>query len=128
MLVVTFVLLIACANVGNLLLVRSSARRHEMSVRLAVGAGRGRLWKQLLTEGLVFSPFRAMGGLRAANLCRHLLVLLFPTRAGVQMHLPGELDSARPRVERLVSPLLTTVLLGASSPPRKRAKSIWPTP
>jgi predicted permease len=90
--VVVFVLLITCANVGNLLLVRSFARRHEMTVRLAIGAGRGRLLKQLLTEGLILSAFGAAGGLLVAHWCRHALVLLFPARAGVAMHLPGEID------------------------------------
>jgi len=90
--VVVFVLLIACANVGNLLLVRSFARRHEMTVRLAIGAGRGRLLKQLFTEGLILSAFGAAGGLLVAHWCRHALVLLFPARGGVAMHLPGEID------------------------------------
>ncbi len=90
--VVVFVLLIGCANVGNLLLVRSFARRHEMTVRLAIGAGRGRLLKQLLTEGLILSAFGAAGGLLVAYWCRHALVLLFPARGGVAMHLPGEID------------------------------------
>jgi macrolide transport system ATP-binding/permease protein len=90
--VVAFVLLIACANVGNLLLVRSFARRHEMTVRLAIGAGRGRLLKQLFTEGLILSAFGALGGLLVAYWCRHALVLLFPARGGVAMHLPGEID------------------------------------
>src|ERR1700674_1841754 len=90
--VVAFVLLIACANVGNLLLVRSFARHHEMSVRLAIGAGRGRLLRQLLTEGLILSALGAAGGLLVAHWCRHALVLLLPARSGIAMHLPGEID------------------------------------
>jgi macrolide transport system ATP-binding/permease protein len=87
--VVMFVLLIVCANVGNLLLVRSFARRHEMTVRLAVGAGRGRLLRQLVTEGLLLSAGGAVGGMLVAYWCRHALVLLFP---GDVMYLPGQID------------------------------------
>jgi macrolide transport system ATP-binding/permease protein len=109
--VVVFVLLIACANVGNLLLVRSFARRHEMTVRLAIGAGRGRIVKQLFTEALILSAFGAAGGLLVAHWCRHALVLLFPARGGVAMHLPGEIDWRVLLLSAGVC-LLTTLLLG----------------
>ena len=88
---VIFVLLIACANVGNLLIVRFFARRHEMILRLAVGAARHRLVRQLLTEGLILSAFGAAGGLLVAYWCRHALVLFFP-RTGAVPYLPGEID------------------------------------
>jgi predicted permease len=90
--VVLSVLVIACANVGNPLLVRAFARQQEMTIRLSVGAGRGRLVKQLLTEGLILSAFAAAGGIVVADWLRDALALLTPPRGGVLLRLPGALD------------------------------------
>ncbi len=87
-----FVLLIACANVGSLLLVRSLARRHEITVRLAIGSRRGRLLRQLLTEGLILSTIGGAAGLLVGYLCRNLLVVFFPSSSVIATNLSGEID------------------------------------
>lgn len=93
MALVAVVLLIVCANIANLLLARSMTRRKEMAVRLAIGAGRGRLIRQAVTEsGLLAVLGAIVGTVSAIWLTRILLLFLPEGEAGfLRFHLDGRM-------------------------------------
>jgi putative ABC transport system permease protein len=107
---VSFVLLIACVNVANLQMARLTARRGELSVRMALGAGRRRIVRQLLTEAVVLSLLGASLGVLLAQLAIHLTLPLVP-----QMALPrvgGIMIDARVMAFCLGLSLVATLLIG----------------
>jgi len=79
--VTAFVLLIACANIANLLLARGAGRAGEMAIRLSIGAGRGQLVRQLLGESLLLAIFGGLGGLVVAQWTLNLMAALLPAQA-----------------------------------------------
>ena len=114
---VGLVLLVACANVANMLLARASGRQREIGIRLAIGAGRGRLIRQLLTESVVLSLLGAVAGVGlAAGLLK--IVSTLPVPVPVPLSLALHLDA---RVLLFATTVATLAGLVAGIAPALRA-------
>jgi len=106
---VGLVLLIACANFANLLMMRAVAERQELVIRAALGAGRGRLIRKTLTESLLLSVFGGLAGLLFAKWGTSLLLALRPEELA---RLSGIHMDTRVLLFVLVSSVLTGVVFG----------------
>jgi len=113
MVVVGLVLLIACANLTNLLMARATGRTKEIAVRLALGAGRGRLVRQLLAESMLLTIGGAALGIVVAYWVDHSLVLMAPWRFGGALKIDVNPDW-RVLLFTLGAAILVSVLSGAA--------------
>jgi predicted permease len=108
---VALVLTIACANVANMLLARGASRRRELAVRAAIGAGRSRLVRQLLSESLVLATIGGGCGVLLATWAGRILTRLPTDWLPVPIHFDFQLDGTVLAFAAAVS-LLTTTLFG----------------
>ncbi len=126
LLAVGFVLLIACVNIANLMVARGSRRQKEMALRVALGAGRGRLLRQLLTEGLLLSAVGAtLGIVLAVNVIPAVVGILPPSMRNVPFR---DLNAIPMNLPVLGFTMALTVLAGmlAGLAPALQAFSVAP--
>ncbi len=110
LLIVTgIVLLVACANLANLLLARTERRKQEIAVRLAIGAGKGRLIRQWLTESFMLSAMGGFAGILLATWAKSALVGFLPASYSANLDVPMDL---RVLGFTLLASLMTGLLFG----------------